>query len=759
MVDEENKKGEAPEVSEYDRTVLQSEDEIRSEGKEPGGGPSLIVAQGPRQGSKFPLIAGDNTIGRLMGSEVLLEDHSVSRRHVIVTQTPQGFTVEDCGSKNGTFVNGNQITEKVSIGHGDIIQLGIYSLRLLTRDVPSAEEVKPLPAEWEGKTVMLGAKSSEEETATMIGKEEDLKGAKEGNEEPKEEKTGEIAVGQTPEEKKAIEEVEKIDEELEELEKEIEEAKVAESKKRPVWWTTLLIGLLVAAILGGGAYVYVKFYAKPKKPKEAVKVEKVEKGEKKTPGDTEGEKTTGEKKPVEGAEGKTVAETGPAEKIESKKEELSATIPVFLDFASSPLPAKVSFKGQDYGMTPVKIQMKLDVDREYTAEAVFDLKEISEQYKEEAKFKIDRDEPLVPILFKGPIGVMKVMELPRDVELYIEGYFVYDPFNAKTAKLDNVVFGKPVYIPYGKYVIELRTGKELAGAGEYIKAIRYRREILVSEDNPIFVLKIVAQDLTEFPVEVVSVPEGSDVFIDTKRVGRTPFKGIFPLGEHLLTLRKDGYFEHKQDLKMDSNTPVKLEIVLKTTVAGENINAGKHLMQKGRYKDAISKLAEVFKQSPTTGEKAQAQYLIGSCFVHMGDLTTAEDYFKQAIEEEEMKYPSMLGLVSVYHGLGRRDEAVPHLVEVLLNAKEEVVKKEAMTLFQQVSPLRSIMYIHSDPEGARVMLNDKLMEQLTPLILPDLSLGNYKVHIEKDGYLPQDLSISLSVNEFNPVLVKLKPNS
>ena len=87
------------------------------------------------------------------------------------------------------------------------------------------------------------------------------------------------------------------------------------------------------------------------------------------------------------------------------------------------------------------------------------------------------------------------------------------------------------------------------------------------------------------------------------------------------------------------------------------------------------------------------------------------------------------------------------------------MKKEAATLFQQVSPLRSIMYIHSDPEGARVILNDKVMDQQTPLILPDLSLGNYKVRIEKEGYHPQDLSINLSVNEFNPVLVKLKPNS
>jgi hypothetical protein len=67
------------------------------------------------------------------------------------------------------------------------------------------------------------------------------------------------------------------------------------------------------------------------------------------------------------------------------------------------------------------------------------------------------------------------------------------------------------------------------------------------------------------------------------------------------------------------------------------------------------------------------------------------------------------------------------------------------------------MYILTDPEGATVYLNEKKIEEKTPVILPDLTLGNYKVKIEKDGYMPQDLSINFSVNEFNPVIVKLKP--
>lgn len=712
--DEKNKGPEVEEsepsegVSEYDETVLQTEGELKG-GPPPEEGPYMIVAQGPRQGLKFPLAAGDNTIGRTMGSEILLEDQSVSRQHAIITQTREGWTVEDNKSKNGTFVNGQRISEKVTIGHGDIIQVGIYTLRLITRPVARGEDAAAVPPDWEGKTVMMG-KKTEEETATMVGKPEEVEGAE-----------GAGAEDEVAEEKGPA----------------IPEEVLEEKRKRPIWWNIVMAAVVILVVGGIGAYVYFKYFYEPPRPLEKVK----------PPVPKE------EKMPAEGG-----APAGPAvpKEPEPARPELPATMPIFLDFASSPLPARVSFQGQDYGMTPVKIQVKLDVDKKYSAEAVFDLKDVGEAYKGEVDFTVSRDESLVPILFKGPIGVLKVMELPKDVELYLEGYFVYDPFNAKTAKLEGMIFGKPVYIPYGKYVVELRKGKELAGSGEFIKDIRYRREILVTEDNPVFVLKVTEEDLNEFPVEVISIPAGADVFIDAKNVGKTPYKGIFPLGEHAFSLRKDGYFEHKQDLKMDKNIPVKMEIELKTTVAGEFINVGKHLMQKGQYKEAISKLTEVFKSGPTDGEVAQARYLIGSCFVHMGDLSTAEDYFKQTIENEEMKHPSMLGLVSVYHGLGRREEAIPHLIEVLLNAKDEEVKKEAYALFQQVSPLRSIMYIHTDPEGASVYLNDKLIEEQTPVILPDLSLGNYKVRIEKDGYIPQDLSINLSVNEFNPVVVKLK---
>jgi pSer/pThr/pTyr-binding forkhead associated (FHA) protein/tetratricopeptide (TPR) repeat protein len=690
-----------------DATVLQSENQIKGNADSETGAPYLIIVDGPRQGVKFPLIPGDNVVGRVMGSEVLLEDQSVSRRHAIITQSREGWTIDDQGSKNGTFVNGQKISEKVTIGHGDVATIGIYSFRLITKEVSEEEEAKPLPADWEGKTVMT-ASSQEEDTASMAEKAKEAEKAEEVSE--SEEASEEVSEEEFSEEEES-------------------ESGGVTKRGRPRWWNFLILGLLVVVLAGGGLYVYFKFFHKPPKIVEPIK-------------------PTVEKSKGPEAYGKV---TGPEKPVAPQE------IPVFLDFASSPLPASITFQDKEYGQTPIKINVKLNAGNEYSAEAKFDLKEIGHIYKETAKFVVGKDDPLIPILFKGPIGALKIEELPRDTTLYLEAYFIYDPFNAKTAKVEDVVFGKPIYVPYGKYVVELRKPKELAGSGEFVKDIRYKRELLVSEDNPILQIKVTEKDLNEFPVEILSVPANADVFIDANKVGVTPFKGIFPLGEHTLSLRKDGYLEYKQDLKMDMNVPFKTEIEMKTTVAGEFINAGKHLMQKGRYKEAIEKLSDVFKNSATPGETAQTRYLIGSCFVHLNDLSTAEAYFKQALEDEVMKHPSMLGLVSVYHGLGRKNEAVPHLVEVLLNSRDGEIKREAHTLFQQVSPLRSMMYILTDPEGATVKLNDKIIEEKTPVILPDLTLGNYKVRIEKNGYLPQDLSINFSVNEFNPVIVKLRP--
>src|SRR5215216_1779481 len=58
----------------------------------------------------LPLSEGKNVVGRHPSSGVWINATSVSRVHAHVVIAPGHTTVEDCGSTNGTFVNGKRIT-------------------------------------------------------------------------------------------------------------------------------------------------------------------------------------------------------------------------------------------------------------------------------------------------------------------------------------------------------------------------------------------------------------------------------------------------------------------------------------------------------------------------------------------------------------------------------------------------------------------------------------------------------------------------
>src|ERR1700735_4276699 len=63
-------------------------------------------------------------IGRDAGNQIVLNDKLVSRRHAQLTFLDSGqVTIKDLGSVNGTFVNGNRITE-CYLNAGDIVKCG-----------------------------------------------------------------------------------------------------------------------------------------------------------------------------------------------------------------------------------------------------------------------------------------------------------------------------------------------------------------------------------------------------------------------------------------------------------------------------------------------------------------------------------------------------------------------------------------------------------------------------------------------------------
>ena len=71
-------------------------------------------------------------LGRHPDSEISLDDITVSRRHVDIERTPDGYVASDAGSLNGTYVNQERI-EKVLLQHGDELQVGKFRLVFFER--------------------------------------------------------------------------------------------------------------------------------------------------------------------------------------------------------------------------------------------------------------------------------------------------------------------------------------------------------------------------------------------------------------------------------------------------------------------------------------------------------------------------------------------------------------------------------------------------------------------------------------------------
>jgi EAL domain-containing protein (putative c-di-GMP-specific phosphodiesterase class I) len=63
-------------------------------------------------------------IGRKEGSNLFLAAEGVSRKHAEILETIGGWTIRDCSSTNGTFVNGRRLTENHLLNHGDYITIG-----------------------------------------------------------------------------------------------------------------------------------------------------------------------------------------------------------------------------------------------------------------------------------------------------------------------------------------------------------------------------------------------------------------------------------------------------------------------------------------------------------------------------------------------------------------------------------------------------------------------------------------------------------
>jgi hypothetical protein len=86
--------------------------------------PILVAQDGPLKGQRWAL-THTLMVGRDPTCDINVQDRQVSRFHARITPTPEGVTIEDLGSKNGTHHNGKLIQDSTMLADGDVIQIAL----------------------------------------------------------------------------------------------------------------------------------------------------------------------------------------------------------------------------------------------------------------------------------------------------------------------------------------------------------------------------------------------------------------------------------------------------------------------------------------------------------------------------------------------------------------------------------------------------------------------------------------------------------
>jgi protease PrsW len=110
------------------------------------------------QGNRVPLARPVISLGRLATNSIELLDPAVSRHHAAIRWGAAGYELEDLGSANGTYLQGQRIIGRVSLAPGQTIRVGVTEMVFtVLAQTPAATGVPQGPVRMAGPQVGAAA--------------------------------------------------------------------------------------------------------------------------------------------------------------------------------------------------------------------------------------------------------------------------------------------------------------------------------------------------------------------------------------------------------------------------------------------------------------------------------------------------------------------------------------------------------------------------------------------------------------------------
>ena len=97
---------------------------------------AFLVMGGELNGTLFDLVSNEIIIGRSANCQIALDFNGISRQHFRVVTSGETHSLEDMGSRNGTFINNRKLEGVTLLSKGDIVKIGSITLKYLPKGDP-----------------------------------------------------------------------------------------------------------------------------------------------------------------------------------------------------------------------------------------------------------------------------------------------------------------------------------------------------------------------------------------------------------------------------------------------------------------------------------------------------------------------------------------------------------------------------------------------------------------------------------------------